>query len=80
MIRQKKRKELSKHYFWLCSIISPKKKWLHYSNYIVDMAMWSKFDNSSISMKEVVVTSIFFSFLFFFFFFWEGEVVLAEVQ
>ena len=63
---KKKRKELSKHYFWLCSITSPKKKWLHYSNYIVDMAMWSKFDNSSISMKEVVVTSIFFSFLFFF--------------
>ena len=30
------------------------------------MVMRSKFDNSSISMKEVVVTSIFFSFLFFF--------------
>ena len=34
------------------------------------MVMRSKFDNSSISMKEVVVTSIFFS--FFFFFFWRG--------
>ena len=32
------------------------------------MVMRSKFDNSSISMKEVVVTSIFFSFLFLFFF------------
>ena len=68
MINKGKKKELLKHYFWLCSITSPKKNWLHYSNYIADMVMRSKFDNSSISMKEVVVTSIFFYFLFFFFF------------
>ena len=28
------------------------------SNYIVDLVMWPKFDNSSISMREVVITSI----------------------
>ena len=28
------------------------------SNYVVDMAMWPKFGNSSISMKEVTLTSI----------------------
>ena len=28
------------------------------SNYIVDVLMWPKFGNSSISMKEVVTTSI----------------------
>ena len=28
------------------------------SNYIVDVFMWSKFGNSSISMKEVFTTSI----------------------
>ena len=28
------------------------------SNYIVDVFMWSKFGNSSISMKEVITTSI----------------------
>ena len=27
---------------------------LHGSNYIVDVVMWPKFDNSSISMKEVM--------------------------
>ena len=30
----------------------------HYSNYIVDLTMWPKFGNSSISMKEVIITSI----------------------
>ena len=35
------------------------KKFLsHNSNYIVDMVMWTKFGNSSISMTEVVITSI----------------------
>ena len=29
------------------------------SNYIVDMVMWPKFGNSSISMREVTITSIF---------------------
>ena len=28
------------------------------SNYIVDMVMWPKFDNSSNSMREVIITSI----------------------
>ena len=28
------------------------------SNYIVDVFMWPKFDNSSISMREVIITSI----------------------
>ena len=28
------------------------------SNYIVDLSMWSKFGNYSISMREVVTTSI----------------------
>ena len=29
------------------------------SNYIVDMVMWPKFGNFSISMREVIITSIF---------------------
>ena len=29
------------------------------SNYIVDVIMWRKCDNSSISMREVITTSIF---------------------
>ena len=28
------------------------------SNYILDAVMWSKFGNSSISMREVIMTSI----------------------
>ena len=28
------------------------------SNYIVDVVMWPKFDNSSISMREGIITSI----------------------
>ena len=28
------------------------------SNYIVGLVMWPKFGNSSISMKEVIITSI----------------------
>ena len=31
---------------------------LHDSNYIIDVVMWPKFGNSSISMKEVIITSI----------------------
>ena len=27
-------------------------------SYIVDLAMWPKFGNSSISMKEIIITSI----------------------
>ena len=30
----------------------------HDSNYIVDLFMWPKFGNSSISMREVITTSI----------------------
>ena len=30
----------------------------HESNYIVDVVMWPKFGNSSISMKEIIKTSI----------------------
>ena len=29
-----------------------------YSNYIVDVSMWPKFGNSSISLREVITTSI----------------------
>ena len=28
------------------------------SNYIVDVVMWPKFGNSSISMRDVIITSI----------------------
>ena len=28
------------------------------SNYVVDLSMWPKFGNSSISMREVITTSI----------------------
>ena len=28
------------------------------SNYIVDVVMWPKFGNSSVSMREVIITSI----------------------
>ena len=28
------------------------------SNYIVDLVMWLKFGNSSISMREVIITSV----------------------
>ena len=31
----------------------------HDSNYIVDVFMWPKFGNSSISMREVITTSVF---------------------
>ena len=29
-----------------------------YSNYIVDVAMWPKFGNSRISMREVIITPV----------------------
>ena len=29
-----------------------------YLNYIVDLVMWPKFGNSSISMREIIITSI----------------------
>ena len=40
------------------------------SNYIAHMVMWAKFGNSSISMKEVIVTSIWPEKPFFFFEWW----------
>ena len=47
-------------------------------NYIVDVVMWSKFGNSSISMREVIITSILSGFDQKKYFFW--EVVLVQVQ
>ena len=35
-----------------------KKIYSRNSNYTVDVAMWPKFGNSSISMREVIITSI----------------------
>ena len=35
-----------------------KKTWSCDSNYIIDTVMWSRFGNSSISMREVIITSI----------------------
>ena len=32
------------------------------SNYIVDVAMWTTFGNSSISLKEVIITSVLYGF------------------
>ena len=34
------------------------KIFLRDSNYIVDVVMWPKFGNSSISVREVIITSI----------------------
>ena len=48
------------------------------SNYIVDVFMWPKFGNSSISMREVITTSILEGFDQKNRFFW--EVVLVQVQ
>ena len=35
---------------------------IYHMNCMVDVVMWPKFDNSSISMREVVITSIFWGF------------------
>ena len=32
------------------------------AKYIVDVAMWPKFDNSKISMREVIITSVLLGF------------------
>ena len=34
----------------------------HDSNYIMDVVMWPKFGNSSICIKEVIITSILYGF------------------
>ena len=39
-----------------------KKNWSHESNYIVDVVMWPKFGNYSISMTEVITTSFLWGF------------------
>ena len=48
----------SKGYDVIISVVDVSNILWHYSNYIVDVFMWPKFDNSSISMREVISTSI----------------------
>ena len=48
------------------------------SNYIVDLFMWPKFGNSSVSMREVITTLILWGFDQKNCFFW--GVVLVQVQ
>ena len=48
------------------------------SNYIIDVVMWPKFGNSSISMRKVIITSILWEFDKKIRFFW--WVVLVQVQ
>ena len=50
----------------------------HDSNYIIDVLMWPKFGNSSISMRQVITTSILQEFDQKNRFFW--GVVLVQVQ
>ena len=46
-------------YYVIISVYGVTNKILsHDSNYIVDVIMWSKFGNSSISMREVIIASI----------------------
>ena len=51
---------------------------LHDWNYIVDVIMWPNFDNFSICMRKVIITSILQGFDQKNHFFW--RVVLAQVQ
>ena len=48
------------------------------SNYNVNVVMWPKFGNSSISVREVIITSIVQGFDQFYCFFW--GVVLVQAQ
>ena len=49
----------NKVYYVIYSVYDVTNKILsHDSNYIVDVVMWPKFGNSSISIREVIVTSI----------------------
>ena len=50
----------------------------HDSNYIIDVLMWPRFGNSSISMRQVITTSILQGFDQKHRFFW--GVVLVQVQ
>ena len=43
---------------YILSMTSPKKILSDDSNYIMDVVMWPKFGNSSICIKEVIITSI----------------------
>ena len=48
----------NKGYYVIYSVYDVTNKILsHDSNYIVDVVMWPKFGNSSISMREVIITS-----------------------
>ena len=48
------------------------------SNYIVDVVMWPKFGNSSISVREVIITSILQGFDQKKHFFWGRVLVLVQ--
>ena len=49
----------NKGYYVIYSVYDVTNKILsHDSNYIMDVVMWPKFGNSSISMREVIITSI----------------------
>ena len=48
----------NKGYYVIYSVYDVTNKILsHDSNYIMDVVMWPKFGNSSISMREVIITS-----------------------
>ena len=50
---------LNKGYYVIIFLYDVTNKILsHDSNYIVDVVMWSKFGNSDILMREVIITSI----------------------
>ena len=49
----------NKDYEVIISVHDATNKILSYdSNFIIDVVMWLKFDNSSISMTEVIITAI----------------------
>ena len=49
----------NKGYYVICSVYDVTNKILsHDSNYIIDVVMWSKFGNSSICIRAVIITSI----------------------
>ena len=49
----------NKGYYVIFSVYDLTNKILSYeSNYIVDVVMWTKFGNSNISMREVIIISI----------------------
>ena len=52
----------NKCYKVIISLYDVIKKLSHDLNYIVSAAMWPQFGNSSISMREVIVTSILYGF------------------